>query len=188
MDVCGPPYRLCDTGRAMADPSTDLDQVSGSSSTGRRAFLAVGTLAVAGAAGGGVALGLSGGTKAPAPLQPDVRAALIHAELAEVDLIAGTRRALRHARGAERARLQQVHRNHLAHLGAIRSVIAGAAYPAEPPRFPPRPRHVPHQGPAAAETRAARAAAARALQLTGAPSALLASIAACEATHAELLR
>jgi hypothetical protein len=187
MDVCGPPYRLCDTGRVMADRSTDLDQASGSSSAGRRAFLAVGALAVAGAAGGGVALGLSGGTTAPAPLQPDVRAALIHAELAEVDLIAGTRQALRDARGAERARLQLVHRDHLAHLDAIRSVVAQAAYPAEPPRLR-HPRHAPHRDPAAAESRAARIAAKRALQLTGAPSTLLASIAACEATHAEVLR
>jgi hypothetical protein len=143
---------------------------------------------VAGAAGGGVALGLSGGTTTPAPLQPDVRAALIHAELAELELAAGTRRALRDARGAERTLLRLVHHDHLAHLAAIRSVIAEAAYPAEPPRMRRRPRQAPHRDVAAAEARAARAAARRALQLTGAPSALLASIAACEATHAELFR
>jgi hypothetical protein len=172
----------------MADRSTDLDQAAGSSSASRRAFLAVGAVVVAGAAGGGVALGLSGGTPTPARLRPDVRAALIHAELAEMELVAGTRRALRGARGAERARLRLVHHNHLAHLDAIRSAIAEGAYPAEPPRLRRHPRRLPHGDVAAAESRAARVAARRAVQLTGAPSALLASIAACEATHAELFR
>jgi hypothetical protein len=170
----------------MADRSTDLDQPPRSSSAGRRAFLALGGLVVAGAAGGGVALGLSGGTTPTAPLKPDVRAALIDAELAEMDLIAGAAHALRSARGAHRARVQLVHRDHVAHLDAIRSAIAEGAYPAEPPRVRRRARHVPNGDMAVAESRAARAAARRALELTGAPSALLASIAACEATHAEL--
>lgn len=187
MDVCGPPYRLCDTGRAMADPSTDIDQSPRSSPGSRRAFLAVGGLVVAGAAGGGIALGLSGGTTTPAPLQPDVRTALVRAATAELDLIAGTQRALHGVRGAARARIQVVHRDHIAHLDAIRAAIAESAYPAEPPRIRRRARHVPRGDLADAESRAARAAARRALQLTGAPSALLASVAACEATHAELL-
>jgi hypothetical protein len=172
----------------MADPSTHLEQVqrAGPDRT-RRVFLAAGGLLVAGAAGGGVALGLSGGSSAQAPLQPDVRAALVRAALAEVDLIAAAARAMRTASGPDRATLRLVHRNHVAHLAAVRAAIADAAYPAHPPRIRKHARHVPGEL-AAAEARAARAGARRALELTGAPSALLASIAACEAGHAELLR
>jgi hypothetical protein len=170
----------------MADPSTELDQVPRAPDRTRRAFLAAGGLLVAGAAGGGVALGLSGGTSAPAPLQPRVRAALVRAAIAEVDLIAAAERAMRAARGSARVTLRGVRRNHVAHLAAIRAAIAEAAYPARPPRIRKHARQL-TGALSAAEARAARAGARRALQLTGAPSALLASIAACEATHAELL-
>lgn len=187
MDVCDAPYRLCDTGRAMTDPNTYLDQVQrGAPKRTRRAFLAVGGLVVVGAAGGGAALGLSGGTSAPAPLRPEMHAVLMRAALDEVDLIAAAARAMHTARGADRTTLRLVHGNHVAHLAAVRAVIADAAYPARPPRIGSHARRM-SGGLAAAEARAARAGARRALQVTGAPSALLASIAACEASHAELL-
>lgn len=187
MDVCDEPYRLWDTGRAMADPTTNPFPVrrEGPDHT-RRAFLAAGGLVVAGAAGGGVALGLSGGTSATSPQRPEVHEALLHAALDEQDLIAAAARAMHSAHSADRPTLRLVHDNHVAHLTAVRGAIAEAAYPAGPAHIRRHPRHAPGDL-AAAEARAARAGARRALQLTGAPSALLASIAACEATHAELL-
>lgn len=159
----------------------------------RRTFLVASGAVVAAAAGGGVALGLTSGddsstaplpTHAPAPGALDDLAAAVAAERA---LLAGTAGALRSATGARRAALRAVHTDHAAHLAALRSAMRDLAYPnSVPPRL--RRNHpVAAQWGPAAESRAARVAAGRALRLDGAASALLASIAACEATHAELL-
>jgi hypothetical protein len=100
--------------------------------------------------------------------------------IADLDATAGGRA---HARG----RLAQVRADHAAHLTALRGVLAGyAATEAATGRTPGRARTHAHLR--AAELHAAQVAARHAAALDGAAAALLASIAACEATHAELLR
>jgi hypothetical protein len=84
--------------------------------------------------------------------------------------------------------VEQLRADHAAHLRALRRLLA--TYPSAPktpsspgpaqPRTLGQLRGVEHQ--------AAVDAAKRASALDGAAAALLASIAACEATHAELLR
>ena len=161
----------------------------------RRGFIAAGVLAVA-AAGGGVWLARSaeddGGSSAPPTVSRELRVAAV----AERDLLATVDAALEHAQGASahRSALQTVRADHLAHLKAIEAAIADALYPASPSASPAGPSSASTAAGKvriaevrAAEQRAASAASARAAQLTGRAAALLASIAACEATHVELL-
>ena len=163
----------------------------GSGHPSRRTFLVVsGGLVVAGAAGG-VALGLaSGPSSSSGPLVAHVSAELTAAAAAERSLIATVDAALPSARGSRRAALRLVRSDHVAHLRAIEGAIADAVYPAvrsasaSASSSPPVAVHGPV---ATAERAASRVAAARAGRLTGAPAVLLASIAAAEASHAELL-
>ena len=159
----------------------------------RRGFIAAGVLAVA-AAGGGVWLARSaeddGGSSTPPTVSRELRVAAV----AERDLLATVDAALEHAQGAHRSALQTLRADHLAHLKAIEAAIADALYPAAPSATPTGPSSastatgkVRIAEVRAAEQRAASAASARAAQLTGRAAALLASIAACEATHVELL-
>jgi hypothetical protein len=92
---------------------------------------------------------------------------------------------------SSRATLTQLRTDHLAHEQALLAAIAQAsdqdARP--PPSATPttRPEPLTTARLRSAEQRASGQAAVRAAQLTGRDATLLASIAACEATHAELL-
>ena len=82
--------------------------------------------------------------------------------------------------------IEQALADHRAHLAALDGLLARYRRPT--PKTGPRPgRPRTRAQLRAAEESAATAAAARALRLGGRPAALLASIAACETTHGELL-
>lgn len=186
MDVFGKEaYRLCETCFAMDDRSTPAPAAT------RRGFLVTGGLVVAAAAGGGVALGLATGGSASDALDGTPPAELTAAVGAERELIASVDAALRSSSGRRRADLLLIRSDHVAHLGALRALIADTVYPATPSSAPsPAPAPAGTVGRArlrAGERRASTAAAARAERLAGRPAALLASIAAAEAAHAELL-
>lgn len=148
----------------------------------RRAVLWSGLGVVAAGAGAGV------GVLLPAhPAQPRTRAPqpLLDALAAEQRLVAvlseaSTDESLREPMALARA-------DHLAHLEAIRAMLAAfaptAAAVSTPAAGPPS-----REALRAAEAQAASAAAARAAVLSGRTATVLASIAACEATHAELFR
>jgi len=81
--------------------------------------------------------------------------------------------------------IEQATANHRAHLAALEGLLAAYATPhVAPSRTPGRPRTKGQLR--GAEQSASGAAAARTLQLPGQQAALFASIAACEASHAEL--
>jgi hypothetical protein len=160
----------------------------------RRGFVVAGAVAVL-AAAGGVAAGRDTGSQAATPPFA-VAHALTDAAEAERALLEQVDAALARATGPRRAQLRQIRADHVAHLTAIKASIADALYPATPPAAASGSTS-PSSSPArarvsvaqvrAGEQQASRAAAARAAQLTGRPAVLLASIAAAEATHAELL-
>jgi hypothetical protein len=117
-------------------------------------------------------------TTAPAALLAAVRAE--RALLADLDATTGGSPAVR-------AVIGQVRADHAAHLAALRGILAGySSGRAATAKRHGRPRTLAQLH--AAEEDAARTAAQHADALTGPAAALLASIAACEATHAELLR
>jgi hypothetical protein len=157
----------------------------------RRGFVVAGGLAVI-AAAGGVAIALNTGGSDALPTQ-QMPPALTDAATAEESLIAQVDAALARAGGTRRAALRAIRADHVAHLAAIRASIADALYPITPSAAPSgspsgaRPARVSVAQVRAGEQQASRTAAARAAQLTGRPAVLLASIAAAEATHAELL-
>jgi hypothetical protein len=107
----------------------------------------------------------------------------VHAErtlIGDLDATTGGTAAVRRV-------IAQARADHAAHLTALRGMLAGYAATASAPTRPHgRPRSLAQLH--AAERDAAQAAARHADALDGAAAALLASIAACEATHAELLR
>jgi hypothetical protein len=155
----------------------------------RRGFLVTGVLALV-AAGGGAWLAVSSeNSTAKQPPRAELHE-LRAAAAAEQDLIDHVDAALRHAQGASGDALRQVRADHVAHLTALRAAVADLMYPAKPAPAA-RSRRVVAGGNLAAvraaEQSAAGAAAARAARLLGDHAALLASIAAAEATHAELL-
>ena len=90
---------------------------------------------------------------------------------------------------AVRRLLGQARADHAAHLHALEQLVATYPTPAPSATSTPAPAGTPRTLVAlrSAESAAATASAERARRLTGGPAALLASIAACEATHAELL-
>jgi hypothetical protein len=159
--------------------------------TSRRWFLAGGAAALVGA-GAGVAAGFWTNDTPPArrPAPPQVLVAAAAAEralLADLDATTGGTPAVRSV-------IRQVRADHAAHLGALLGLLATYPAPAgdrpsaalgsaSAPPGAPRTRAALRD----AERRAAAAAAARADRLTGGHAALLASIAAAEATHADLL-
>jgi hypothetical protein len=159
--------------------------VPAGSGTSRRWFLAGGlTLAalVAGA-GGGVGIEfLRHRSPEPPPAAP---AALVAAAAAERALVADLSAT---TGGAPDVRLviEQAQVNHRAHLAAIEDLLTAYGTPSptpSPPRGIPRTKVQLR----AAEMAAATAATQRAEALRGRQATLLASIAACESTHAELL-
>ena len=121
---------------------------------------------------------------APPPRPPAALAAAIEAEralIADLDATTGGAPHVRHL-------IAQARADHVAHLNALRKTLRALA-PVPAPKPAPvhgRPRKLAELR--AAETKAAAVAAQHAASLAGAAAALLASIAACEATHAELFR
>jgi hypothetical protein len=203
----------------------------------RRGFLIGGGLAVAAAAGGGVAVGLSRSMPRPAA-PPEPPAALLaalaaeHALIAGIDLAAASATAGPATAGSDDRQaglLRQVRADHVAHARALQAAVtqahgglppssspaagsasgsasqdaAGRSAPSVPGSPQPGTPGAPASGTAAivpsgsstptagtlraAEQRAAIAAASSAARLSGRDASLLASIAACEAGHAELL-
>lgn len=151
----------------------------------RRWFLAGGAAVVAGG-GAGVAAGLlrprSHRAARPAP------AALIAAITAERELLSLASAAAR-SDPTVRVAAATVTGNHRAHLRALQSALAAYDRPPARPAAAPSLTATPSVRAQLrlAERAAAGAAATRADQLTGSTATLLASIAACEASHAELL-
>jgi hypothetical protein len=107
--------------------------------------------------------------------------------LAREDALVAGLDATLHGDSALGARLLPLRDDHSAHAAALRSALA--AYPTASPS--PSPSAAPTAPTLtalrAAELAAARSAAEDSLALRGADAALLASISACEATHAEML-
>ena len=158
----------------------------------RRWFLAGGVAAVVGA-GAGVGVGFLQPESAPKP--NPAPAELTDALAAERELL--TLAAVALGRDPSlRADVAALRSDHTAHLRALQSAIASydtsptpssttasstTPTPSSAPTSPVRAQL------RAAERAAATAAAARAERLTGSTAVLLASISACESTHAELL-
>lgn len=121
-------------------------------------------------------------------------AALRAALAAEHDLIA-TLDASLPAAGAAAGTLRRIRSDHAAHARALAAAVAeaGGAVPGDQPAASASAGTAPPAAPASvaqlqqAEADASRWAAKRAGGLSGRDATLLASIAACEASHAELL-
>src|SRR4051794_27221886 len=149
----------------------------------RRWFLAGGVAVVAGAGAGVGAAYFQDRSPEPPPEPPAV---LLEAAAAERALIAD----LAATTGGDpdvRVVVRQARANHQAHLAALDGLLAAYRRPKAPPS--PRPGTPRTRAELrAAEAAAAAAAARRADGLNGPRAALLASIAACETTHAELFR
>lgn len=156
--------------------------------TSRRWFLVGGGVLLL-AAGGGVATEfLLHDSAAPrqAPRAPRALLAAVDAEralIADLDATTGGSRAVRQV-------IRQARADHEAHLRALRPLLAKYRRPrasgsakADTPRGRPRTAAQLRD----AERRASSTAALHAEASEGSFAALLASIAACEATHAELL-
>ena len=147
----------------------------------RRWFLA-GGLAIL--AGGGAGVGAAFLRRHPKHHPPAAPADLVGAAEAERRLIADLV-ATTGGNADVRVVIDQATANHRAHLGVLEGLLGAYAPPsATPSRTPGRPRTKAQLR--AAEHAASGTAAAHALRLTGRQSALFASIAACEASHAEL--
>lgn len=154
------------------------------SGTSRRWFLAGGAaVLLGGGAGVGIEYGIRSGRTLPAaPPELVVAAETERSLIASLDATTGGVPDVRKVITAARA-------DHAAHLAALEALLA---------RYRRPPSATPSARPSAAartkaqlrtaEQAAATAAASRASALSGAHAALLASISACEATHAELLR
>jgi hypothetical protein len=155
------------------------------SGTSRRVFLVGGGAAVLLGAGAGVLAQVLSEDEPPGPAAPPPALVAAIADerglLADLDATTGGGPAVRRL-------IDQLRADHEAHLAALRKVLlsitqAPARQPA-PLRGTPKTRAQLR----AIEGAAAELAAQRAAALDGPTAALLASIAACEATHAELLR
>ena len=181
----------------------------------RRGVLIGGGIAVL-AAGGGIALGVAtepaqGEHPSTAARVP---AELAAAVAEEAVLIASVESALGTPHPRTRRALQEIRADHAEHLAALRAAIGDDLYPLIAPSAsasapvsgssaasasgsPSAPRSgagsaasaapLPAYAVLAGELRDSRATAARAARLSGRDAALLASIAASEASHAELL-
>jgi hypothetical protein len=164
------------------------------SGVSRRGFVLGAGLAVLGA-GGGVAVGLLVDRTPDHVTVPRPRT-LLAAAAAERTLLAQVDAALA-GDASLRTVLRQVRADHAAHLAALTAAVelaTGAAASSGAASGSgsagarvPRPAPSSRDQLRAAEAAAASAGAQRALALTGRDAALLASISACEATHAELL-
>jgi hypothetical protein len=149
----------------------------------RRALFGAGVVVLAGGAGAAIA-----GIQPTRGRDREPRDATVPLEQAlarEQALVAGLEAAVRGGLGPAIA-VQAARNDHLAHAAALRSAIAPRAATsrssAPPSATNPTVAQLRH-----AEVAAARAAASESAALAGAHAALLASIAASEATHAEVL-
>jgi hypothetical protein len=150
----------------------------------RRGVL-LGGLAVLVGAGGGIAAGVV------RPLHPHhsgkpAPADLIDALASERVLISRLESTLGQDPGL-RAVYAVLHADHVAHATALEAALRKYR-PAASPVLPAPGRSPGKQQQRAAETTNAAAAAKRAARLSGTDATLLASIAACEASHVEVLR
>lgn len=167
----------------------------GPTAPSRRALLIGGGVALVAAGGGGVAVGVAGSSQHSPQKQPFVAhlaADLTAAVAAEHVLLATLDAAVAHAHGSAKRVLRAIRDDHAEHLAALTAAVRDDAFPAPVPKSSTSAPAPPSGKLRAAdirkiEQRAARAAAARAMRLSGRDAALLASIAASEATHAELL-
>jgi hypothetical protein len=166
-------------------PSTQSEPARRSETPSRRGVLVGGALGVVAA---GVGISVAVATK-PEPARDDVTApshllaalAAEHALLASIDAIV-------HPSAALRPMLRQLRADHAAHRAALHAAIARTGSLAElTPSSSRRPAPPSKAELRAAEQHAAARSARLALLLHGSDAVLLASIAACEATHAELL-
>lgn len=163
-----------------ADRRTD-----GRTGVSRRAVLVAGGVTVVAAAGGGTAVA------ALQPLEPTGRAqppAELSAALAAETWLLTVIDASLAADPSLRTALAPVRADHAAHAAALRAAVA--EYPAAPSAGrpgSPAARPLGRAALQAAERLAAGAAARRAAVLRGRNATLLASISACEASHAEFL-
>jgi len=154
----------------------------------RRYLLGAGVVLAAGGVGAGIA-GISS-VRRPAAAATEVPTQLHGALAREQALVAGLETALRRNTGAIPAvALRAARDDHAAHAAALSSAISAHPGPSSSSTPPPSP---PAAAPTIAQLRAAElaaagAAAAESSALAGPDAALLASISACEATHAELL-
>jgi hypothetical protein len=155
----------------MADPAAPA--------TPSRRDVLVAALVVAAAAGAGVSGAFAGALRPMSghPLPPPELIAAATEEQALLAALDGTAGA-----GLEPAVVQSLRADHRAHLAAISAVLDQLGHTAPLPAAT-----APSGGLAAAETAAARRGASRAAALAGAPAVLLATIAACEASHAAVL-
>jgi hypothetical protein len=150
----------------------------------RRTVLISGVAAVvAGAAGGGTYAAIRPVGRARRPAPP---ADLVAALSAEADLIAAVDAAIA-ADGSLRTELTGVRSDHVAHQLVLRAALADYAPAPVPSPSSPLATAPTRAALRTGEARAAADAAARASRLTGRVAAVLASVSACEATHAELL-
>lgn len=155
----------------------------------RRGFLVVGALAVV-SAGAGVLVAVHHDSSSSTPQAVADTRELNAAAESERELIALIDALAKHAHGSRAALLAALRADHVAHQTAVRAAIADAMYP----RTPAKSIRKPYSGPKpefgdllAQEQAATRSARTRAAKLTGRSAALLASIAASEAIHVELL-
>lgn len=147
----------------------------------RRWFLAGG---VAILAGGGAGVGAAFLRRHPKHRRPTPPAALVAVAETERRLIADLEATTGGAPDV-RVVIEQATANHRAHLAVLEGLLgAYARQSTAPSRVPGTPRTKAQLR--AAEQAASGTAAARAMRLSGRESALFASIAACEASHAEL--
>jgi hypothetical protein len=163
-----------------------MDEPGDSATRSRRWFLAGGAAAVLAGAGGATAALLLDSSPARPPVAP---AALLAAVAAERALIADLDATTGGAAPVRRV-IVQVRADHAAHLAALQRLLGQFRRPSPAAASSPRMRGTPRTLAQlrAAEQRASSAAATHAGALDGGLAALLASIAACEATHAELLQ
>jgi len=165
-------------------------QPDGPGGPSRRAFLIAGGTAVIAGAGAGVGIEFTRHetrrrASTPPPPPP---AELADALAAERDLIAVLDASIA-TEPQLGERLTRIRADHAAHERALAAAVRQVSGPSAAPRASgaPAPAAVGPAELAGAERGAAQAAAARAARLSGRDAVLLASIAACEASHAELL-
>jgi hypothetical protein len=158
----------------------ETDRTGGGSGVTRRGLLLGGSGALV-AAGAGAGLATWRPLHAAPPPPPPV---LLAAWNRERTLLAGLA-GWSAGDGGARSVVDAVVADHQAHEQALAALLR--AYRATPAAPVPGAGAVPSSQLKAAESAAAAAAAREALGLTGIAAALLASISACESTHASLL-
>ena len=159
-----------------------VDQAGPSGPPVTRRVVLVGGLGVVAATAAGALVGIAedratGSAQAPAEL--------VAARDAERALIASIDASTAHD-ATMRTPLTPIKADHVAHLAALEAAIGAYPAPAATPAAA-RGARLDRAGLRAAERAAAAQGARRAAVLTGRNATLLASIAACEASHAELL-